>query len=191
MVFDLCKGLYVGKLKFASRKKNCFDAVIDTGAVHSFLTTGYLEEVMPGCTKYAKRCLTCKSTAKMADGSPVSVSPIVLRNVNICGLDLPEFKCLLGVTNYRQCLLGTDFITAGNWTISHSSLELVSFSADKYADNLHRYYMCEVTELNALVGVQPTDEQLQWCHVNAPDALKGVPDTVLWNFMSDAYFENN
>lgn len=33
----------------------------------------------------------------------------------------------------------------------------------------------------------PLPLQLEWCRRNAPDALKGLPDSELWDLMKDAY----
>lgn len=191
MAFNLCKGLYVGKLKFLSKKEHGFNAVIDTGAVHSFLTTGYLEEAIPNCTKYINDCAESTGIAKMADGSPISVVAVLLRNVSACGIELSKFQCLVGVTAYKQCLLGTDFISAGNWHIVRDSLELVDFSMDVYEDNLQKYYRHALIELNVLSCSAPTEEQLQWCRNAAPEALRHLPDAVLWDIMYTSYFENN
>lgn len=50
-----------------------------------------------------------------------------------------------------------------------------------------RFYE-EVSNKYAIPTIKYTEQQIQWCRINAPDSIKHLSDDELWDIMSDSYY---
>lgn len=53
---------------------------------------------------------------------------------------------------------------------------------------LVKMFYGEVSDKYAIPTSRYTEQQIQWCRINAPDSIKHLNDDELWDIMSDSYY---